>query len=159
MSFSWWRNLASWASKHNQSSKSRGKRAGKRRPSSRPAVEQLEDRLVPSTVSVNIPTNLTVARGGVVTVPINVSSLAADDGFGDVEEGIDGANFIVNYNPAIFQQVTASNVFIGTISTGGLTDANDGFKPATNPATTAGTNGWVVKPTFPTPGQIALRTG
>ncbi len=156
MSFPWW--LVSAKGTKTKSSKRRVR--NKPRPVCRPAVEQLEDRLVPSTVSISIPTNLTAPRGGIVTVPINVSSLYADDGQGDIEEGLSGANFVVNYNTAIFQQVTTANVSIGTIgvTVGGVlqTDANDGFKPSTNPATTVGTSGWVVVPTFPAAGQIAL---
>jgi len=116
----WVRRFGGWASKkiirQSQSRRQRPRRW-------QPVVEGLEDRLVPTTLS--IPTNLTAVQGSVVTVPINVDILQ-DDANGNI--GFGAATFIVNYN-ASAMSVSASDVKLGTLSTGGSTALGDGYTP------------------------------
>src|SRR5580692_8037742 len=77
----------------------------------RPKCEQLEDRLVPTMLS--IPTTLSALQGSVVTVPINVDSLN-DPAHGNA--GLSGGDFVIFYNPAVFS-VSTTDVSLGTIAT------------------------------------------
>ena len=86
-------------------------------------MEQLEDRLVPTQIS--IPTNLTGSPGGVVTVPINVDTLA--DLVGHM--GLSGADFVVNYDPNVFGVSAVADVKLGTIFTGGSLAPGNGYTP------------------------------
>ncbi len=82
-------------------------------------------RLVPTQIS--IPTNLSGLPGGVVTVPINVDTLADLTG----HMGLSGADFVVNYDPNVFGVSPINDVKLGTIFTGGSLAPGSGYTPST----------------------------
>ena len=106
---------------------------GRCRAPFRPALEQFEDRVVPTAVT--IPTNLTAVAGAVVTVPVNVDTLS-DSAASPALLGLSGANLLVEYNPATFT-VAAFDVSLGTIATNGSTANGSGYSPSVP-------NGWSV---------------
>jgi hypothetical protein len=113
-----------------------------------PSFEQLEDRLVPTTLS--IPTTLIATQGGVVAVPIMVDSLK-DAAHGNT--GLSGGNFVIFYNPAVFS-VTTSDVGLGTIVANNSTAPGNGYSPSAP-------NGWNVTANANTAGilDVGLSTG
>ena len=116
----WFRGLVNWSNRQG-----RPLRKGRRGSASfRPKIEQLEVRLVPTTLT--IPTTLAAAQGNVVTVPVNVDSLN-DPAHGHV--GLTGGDFVIYYNPAIFS-VSTTDVSLGTIVTNGSSAAGSGYSPS-----------------------------
>ena len=117
-------------------------------PAYHPRIEQLEDRLVPTTLS--IPTNLVVSRGGSVQVPINVdvlSDLNPDPNVGQ-QTGLSGGSFVLWYNPSVLSLNPSTDVGLGTL--GNPSISGDGFSPASP-------NGWsIVSPNSPNPGELAF---
>jgi hypothetical protein len=125
------------------------------RPSTRPVVEELENRLVPTQVS--IPTGLTGPAGGTVTVPINVDTLA-DPPSNPVNQGLFAADLVVFYDPSVFT-VSPADVNLGTISSPSSADPSgtgngDGYSPSSP-------NGWIVTVATPptSPGLLDIRLG
>ena len=78
----------------------------------KPVCEQVEDRVVPTALS--IPINLVGSRGGIVTVPINVDVLN-DASTGN--SGLSGADFVLFYNSNVLS-VSAPDVHLGTALSG-----------------------------------------
>ena len=76
----------------------------------RPILAVLEDRTVPTTLS--IPTGLVAMPGGTITVPVNIDN-PDPPGSG----GITGAALAINYDPNFFT-VSNSDVQLGTVSSG-----------------------------------------
>ena len=127
---SWWRSLVNLTNENGKQTRRGRKSRSRRRQSYRPEVERFEDRLVPTTLS--IPTNLTGARGGVVSVPIKVDTLGS---------GLDGGNFVIYYDQSVLS-VTVSNVSLGTVP--------GAFSPSAP-------NGWEVSQVnTATPGQLLI---
>ena len=94
----------------------------------RPVLEQFEDRIVPTGLS--IPTNLTAMQGKVVMVPIVVDTLN-DKANGNI--GLGSGEFDLFYNPSVFS-VSSADIGIGTISSPNLNDTagtalGDGYSP------------------------------
>ena len=118
---SWWRHLVKLVSPRREP-----KRWHRRTAPSlfrRPALEPLEDRIVPTQLS--IPTNLVGEQGGIVTVPINVDTLNDGDG----HKGLSGGQLVVFYNPAVFS-VSGSDVGLGSLlSPGGWNILTDTVTP------------------------------
>src|SRR5262245_55926343 len=70
---SWWRRFVNLVNDKQVPSR-RGRKQRRRSGFHyQPRVEQFEDRIVPTTLS--IPTNLVATQGGVIQVPINVDTL------------------------------------------------------------------------------------
>ena len=90
----------------------------------RPALEQFEDRVVPTTIA--MPTNLSASRGAIVSVPINVDTLndQANSNF-----GLSAGNFVVFFNASVFT-VSPADISLGTISTNGSTALGSGYSPS-----------------------------
>ncbi len=125
---SWWRNLAKLANGKDKASRRSPHKGAKPRRGWRPMVEQLEDRLVPTNLS--IPTGISATRGATVQVPINVDTLS-DLVHGN--SGLSGADFVVYFNPGEF---TVSSVGPGTVLGTGA--------------------GWTISPNTTTPGLVII---
>ncbi len=111
------------------------------RPRCRPTVEELENRVVPTALT--LPASLSVVRGAVVTVPIMVNTL---DDPANSNLGLSGGDFVVFFNPSVFT-VLAADFSLGTLATNGSTVSGEGYSPTA-------TNGWTLAVNLPTPGQI-----
>src|SRR5262245_41434098 len=123
----WWRHLVKLANRNGKSHRRAGQRKLPAKKPVRPAVEQFEERLVPTTVrlpafSLNPLTQPsgqsgTGFRGGSVLVPITVDILD-DSSNGALGEqiGLSGGEFVVYYDTKVFAQLTASNVTLGVLS-------------------------------------------
>ena len=133
---SWWRNLVKLANRNGKHYLRGRKKTAKPRPSCRPTLEQFEERLVPTTVS--IPAVGPVARGATVKIPINVDTLS----FSSASEtlgGLSGGSLVVLFNPA---ELSFASVALGTIKTPSGSDpsgtaSGDGYSPTA-------THGWQV---------------
>ena len=128
----WWRNLVKFANDNGKTFRHGRRNNLKARRSWRPLLELLEDRLVPTTLS--IPTTLSSTRGAIVTVPIQVDTLLHTGGKNGLYEGLSGDSFVIYYNQAVFT-VSPSDVTLGTLATGGSSARGSGYSPALN-------NGW-----------------
>jgi hypothetical protein len=115
-----------------------------RRASFRPGVETMEQRLVPTRLS--LPTTLAGDRGSVIAVPINVDVLSQSTG-GNLS-GLTGADFVVFYDPSVFT-MSGSDIKLGTVKFSGSTTAGNGYSPTA-------TNGWTVSASTTTPGQVTI---
>jgi hypothetical protein len=144
---SWWRNLVQLTNNNGKNLRRGRRRASKLARQWRPALEQFEDRLVPTTVS--IPNNLTGARGGTVLTPINVDTL---NDLGNGNQGLGAGSFVVYYNPAVFS-ISPSDINIGTMKTNGSASAGNGYAPSTQNSVN---NGWSVSTGFPTVGEVVI---
>ncbi len=123
-----------------------GNELATRRRSVQPLLEQFEDRLVPTQMFLTAPA--TALRGTIVQVAINVDTLN-DPNNGNL--GLSAADADIFYNPAIFT-VSTTNIFLGTIATGGSTANGEGYTP-----TGPDNNGWTCGPNnTTTPGEIQI---
>ena len=117
----WWRHLFTLACGKGKLAHPRRARISKPLASRRPAIEQLEDRLVPTTVSVPVyslnavgPTDGQGQQGGFVYVPITVDTLQ-DNGQGLNQIGLGNSSFVFYYNPKVFKPLTQANVTVGSL--------------------------------------------
>ncbi len=140
---SWWRNLRKWLGGDRQAVGRRGKGRAGRHSKCRPMLEEFEDRIVPTALS--MPTNLTASRGSIVSVPIDVDTL---NGPANANSGLSGGDFVVFYDTSAFS-VSASDFSLGTISTNGSTAAGSGYSPSTP-------NGWTIDSNLQTSGEIFI---
>ena len=138
----WWRHLIKLASGKRQLARRRTK-SRQLAATRRPTVEQLEDRLVPTTLSMPLypfnavaPSNGQGQQGGVVYVPILMDVLK-DNSLGNNQVGLGSSSFIFNYDTKVFRPLTQANVTLGVLPD------NPSFSAA---------NGWVVT-LVPTPTQ------
>ena len=83
-------------------------------------LEQFEDRLVPTTLS--IPTDLTAVPGGTVVVPVNIDN-PNPPGSG----GLNAATLAIDYDTRVFAAVSA-DVQLGTVTSGWSLNANTNAK-------------------------------
>src|SRR5579862_2152143 len=136
----------------------------RRRKRSSPLIlEQLGSRLVPTKLfipqgpAMDLTTSfpMSVPAGGSVTVPVMVDTL--DDSAANGNLGLVGAALVVLYDPNIFT-VSANDVNLGTMNTGGSTAPGDGYAPATA-ANPNANNGWSVSVPSPptTPGLLDIQ--
>ncbi len=138
----WLRSFVKWVNAGQPARRRRGQ-AARPRQAFRPTLEQFEQRLVPTTVS--IPTNLVVGRNSIISVPINVNTLN-DPANGN--EGLSAGDFAVFYDQAEFT-LSASDVVLGTLATNGSTANGNGYSP-TN------VNGWSLTVNANNPGQLGI---
>ena len=131
MVFQQWRKLVSFAKSKHKTSRPGRQYRHKAQLALQPFFEQLEERVVPTKLS--IPAIFAVTPGAVVNVPIDVDSLYVNNG-GSTYEGLSSATFVVFYNPAVFTVATA-DVNLGTLATNGSTAVGNGYSPAAP-------NGW-----------------
>jgi len=149
---SWWRNLAKLANGNGKPSR-RHRHRSARRPSFRPVCEQFEERLVPTTVSLSIPTDLIGSRGGSVLVPINVNDLLDDTSIpiAAPQQGLSGASFVLWYDPSVLSVNPSVDISLGTV--GDPSIPQDGFSPS-NP------QGWFISQGTPvTSGNLNFSLG
>jgi hypothetical protein len=115
-------------------------------------IEQFEDRLVPTTVALSIPTNLAASQGATIQVPINVNDLfddvtGVDAGFAP-QSGMLGATVVLWYNPKVFSVDPIKDLSLGTL--GNPSIPGDGYSPAIP-------NGWEIIGNTQAPlGQVVL---
>jgi len=73
-------------------------------------LERLEfRRVLANNLSLSIPTNLAAFQGGIVAVPVEVTTLSD----GGSNTGMSSASIAVNYNPSVFT-VSNSDLFLGS---------------------------------------------
>jgi PKD repeat protein len=113
---SWWRKLVKLANNGGDSSRQTRRRTRRASSSYRPTLEQFEDRVVPTTLS--IPTTLSAVPGGTVQVPINIDN-PNPAGSG----GLTAATIAITYDPRVFTARSA-DVQLGAVSTGWSLAAN-----------------------------------
>jgi hypothetical protein len=125
---SWWRSLVRLVNRNGKSIRRSRRRGARPRPNWHPLLEQFEERLVPTKLT--IPTTLVGAQSGNVAVPINVDSL--NDGSGHT--GLSGTSeFIVYYDTAVFSTPATSDLRLGSIPAG-----STGWTVSADPSSTAG---------------------
>ena len=99
--------------------------------------------IVPVTLS--LPTHLSAAPGGTITVPISVNALS-DPNSSAHQSGLSSGDFVLYFNPSVFS-VADADISLGTIGTPTIT--GEGYSPA-NP------NGWSVVTNTATPGYLNI---
>jgi hypothetical protein len=110
---SWWRSLTKLANQNGKAKRRGRKQRGRPRPTCRPTVEQFEDRLVPTTLSLGFPNGANGVRGGDVLTAINNGPLSS---------GLSGGDFVLYYDSSLF---TVSSPSIVTASTPPSTPTSD----------------------------------
>jgi len=103
---SWWRNLVRLVNRNGKPLRRGRRKLAKPRSAWHPLVEQFEERLVPTQVS--IPTTLAGAPDGVVKVPILVDALNTGN------SGLKSGNLVLFYDKKVFT-VSSSDVALGTV--------------------------------------------
>jgi len=108
MFLSSWRSLVKVAIENSTLSRRGRKGRARLRPSYRPLLEQFEDRLVPTVLS--IPSGLSVTAGQPVMVPVNI-----DNPNPSTSGGLTAVSLAIDYDPTVFT-VAATDVALGTVN-------------------------------------------